>query len=86
MEEQQMTTRYSNRHHNNGRQSDNSINRFKLARRMEELGCDKKDLAELAEISVGHVSNVLKGDRGVSNEVLERIAWALDTTTYAITC
>lgn len=44
----------------------------------------QKELAELAEVSPSFVSNIEKGNRGVSNDVLERIAWALDVKTYQL--
>lgn len=54
------------------------VNTTTLIRRREERGLYQKDLAELAAVSVGHISNIEAGRHQPSPPVLARIAEALD--------
>jgi transcriptional regulator with XRE-family HTH domain len=71
-----MTNSYRNMHHKG--QSDLPINHIRLRSLRERSGFTQAELGELAEISPSHVAHIEAGRRGVSQHVLERLAWALN--------
>jgi transcriptional regulator with XRE-family HTH domain len=53
----------------------------RIRQRRSEIGMTQQELAQLADISTGFISEIEKGKRNPSGRVLLRIAGALGTTT-----